>query len=857
MDPSSGKTYYFNKIDERTTWDRPLVGDDKANSTEAMKKQESSKKQVSVGLKTSESTRKDRHRPAHAVASFGFGGKLCVWRPQGKKESTVSIYRTCHILPENEMVCMEREKEQANISGPLNAAPDASVMSYIERKAQCGQTDMLWQLILIAAKSKGRLRSDDGVKNKDGPEAAIVKLLLRDGDTVEPDTKINDGGGHYENSDKDKESYGLSTESRSPEGKNGGSSRLDNVQSLLLRGKREEAVEEAIACQNFEMALFIASYCKRETYQRVAKLFGDEVLMIGSPLHTIAMSLSGQLRVSTSVGGSKSSYWEGSPEDLCKTWKQHLAAIISNRNFGWDRMVLSLGDRLLNLGEVHAAHFCYMVCGCAISSPQHPESRVTLLGCDHMVRENIGLLTTDGIQAYERTEAFEWAKRRGNSNAVIKSLYPFKLMHAMLLADLGMEDKSRSYLENFRNSVDVVGEESETKVPDNVSLILSRLSTSCGAFSSTLKAFEERLYRKISFEDSLEPVHTKEALEEVDKSYVTSRTLSGHEKSNVSVENHQDFKSFPKNENDDTFVTAQTNVVDMTAIAAPVESYGIVDEKSRHNSTIDTEKEDKTIDSCIKENNVSMSKETEDTGEILKFRGKEEEADESRRGDGDLRDTKTSIATYKNAPESAPTKKSDSMTSIPKSDSLKADVVHKNTPKESKSLDSKTKKVESAPKSAPATFKSPSSRDWTFGLGKMITERLNPDAKIADVGGEMEAYFDKERKVWVFPGEDPDEKVKPPPPPPTAITPNKPEASATSNDETKQKNDPLSTLMAPPQRTPAMLSRGNRTATPGMKMTPGMTPGVNMNAATPKFAVFQPKPTTSDAVEKVTEAKKD
>lgn len=82
---------------------------------------------------------------------------------------------------------------------------------------------------------------------------------------------------------------------------------------------------------------------------------------------------------------------------------------------------------------------------------------------------------------------------------------------------------------------------------------------------------------------------------------------------------------------------------------------------------------------------------------------------------------------------------------------------------------------------------------------------MNPDAAIADPGEKMEAYYDKERKRWIFPGDDPDEVAKPLAPPP--IIPAKKETE--EKDESMQTpskevaNDPLASLMAPPSRTPS------------------------------------------------------
>ena len=63
------------------------------------------------------------------------------------------------------------------------------------------------------------------------------------------------------------------------------------------------------------------------------------------------------------------------------------------------------------------------------------------------------LMTPQSIQSFERTEAFEWARRRGNRNSHIPSLLPFKLRYAELLADFGREELARAYLLSIRSSI--------------------------------------------------------------------------------------------------------------------------------------------------------------------------------------------------------------------------------------------------------------------------------------------------------------------------------------------------------------------------------------------------------------------
>lgn len=267
---------------------------------------------------------------------------------------------------------------------------------------------------------------------------------------------------------------------------------MDNVESLLLRGKREEAVHEAIASKNFTMALLVSSMCGRETFQDATRQFADEVFLSGSPLHTLAMLFSGQLHPPEDStlhrGQGQSLLWGGSAQELLATWRHHLAAIISNRILGWDRIVLSLGDRLLNLGDIHAAHFCYMVCGCPVTSPLNASSRVSLVGTDHLAPMSRTLMVQESLESYERTEAYEWAKRRGNPQAAIQALQPFKLKYAMLLADSGLEKEAVLYVQSIRQCAGLDNSERKVGMPLNFATLSHR-----EAFLAALDDFGHRL----------------------------------------------------------------------------------------------------------------------------------------------------------------------------------------------------------------------------------------------------------------------------------------------------------------------------------------------------------------------------
>ncbi|CAJ1454048.1 unnamed protein product, partial [Effrenium voratum] len=72
------------------------------------------------------------------------------------------------------------------------------------------------------------------------------------------------------------------------------------------------------------------------------------------------------------------------------------------------------------------------------------------------------------------SEIFEYALRCGNADSLCPTIQPFKLAHAMLLADMGLTDKARRYMVLLQAFVKAV--------PQN------RLSD---AFRSSMREFNE------------------------------------------------------------------------------------------------------------------------------------------------------------------------------------------------------------------------------------------------------------------------------------------------------------------------------------------------------------------------------
>jgi len=130
------------------------------------------------------------------------------------------------------------------------------------------------------------------------------------------------------------------------------------------------------------------------------------------------------------------------------------------------------------------------------------------------------------------------------------------------------------------------------------------------------------------------------------------------------------------------------------------------------------------------------------------------------------------------------------------------------------------------------------------GIRDRLLKMNNPDAHIvSDIGQSMQAYYDDKRKVWVFPGEDPDELAKPIGPPPTLVKTPKPTSSTSA--DTLARNDPLAAMMAPPQRAPSAFRGRALGGTPNSLSLANTPQSLSSAKSPPQFVVFQPKQQTT------------
>jgi hypothetical protein len=562
LDPQSGDFYYFNEKTQETSWEKPEVTLDFTVENEDV---------LSNGVDIARVSVSDSGpgQPLLNVTEVidtldGFCKTLAECLEPDDKAAVSSEFSQG--IRES-IVELDQNRQSCGIDGSLIAAPESDVLVYIRGKAQKSGADLLWQLIGIAAQSKGRLRSDDGVHNESSPESAIVKILLNDSSRASSVSQLRSSGdnivvyhekGTLKSSNVECHKFLRRLTAFLDDA--GHTNAKQKVEELIMRGRRREAVEEAIQCGDYATALLVATMCDTETYRRATIAFAQNAFPSDSPMTTVAMLFSGALQVPES-GLMTTDLWGVSANELKASWKRHLAGIISNRIVGWDSIVLSLGDRLIGCGEIIGAHFCYMICGCPISSPLREGTRLCLLGSNHTLLTERTLLSPEAIESFERTEAYEWAKRQGNKNATLTSFQPFKMIFACHLVDAGLLHRAKSYLHGFR----MLATKAEFQRPKALKATLSDILDSGPGQILLLRQLDEKLGSILMTQDNQIQKIEVDAVQGNAKNEIAFQNLKTRAKSEATSSVAVDGPRCPSpSEWDTTFVSARSNLMDVT-----------------------------------------------------------------------------------------------------------------------------------------------------------------------------------------------------------------------------------------------------------------------------------------------------
>ncbi|KAG6470320.1 hypothetical protein ZIOFF_071385 [Zingiber officinale] len=222
------------------------------------------------------------------------------------------------------------------------------------------------------------------------------------------------------------------------------------VQSLLVSGKRREALQSAQEGQLWGPALVLAAQLGDKFYVDTVKKMAQHQLAFGSPLRSLCLLIAGQpadvfLPMENAINSlslaSPMHQAKVQPSGMLDKWEENLAIITANRTKDDELVIIHLGDCLWkDRGEVTAAHTCYLVAEANIE-PYTETARLCLIGADHL-RYPRTYATPDAIQ---RTELYEYSKVQGNSQFILLPFQPYKIIYAYMLAEVGKISDSLKY----------------------------------------------------------------------------------------------------------------------------------------------------------------------------------------------------------------------------------------------------------------------------------------------------------------------------------------------------------------------------------------------------------------------------
>ncbi|KAJ9660635.1 vesicle coat component [Neophaeococcomyces mojaviensis] len=241
---------------------------------------------------------------------------------------------------------------------------------------------------------------------------------------------------------------------------------LETLRRMLLKGKRDDAVWQAVDSRLWAHALLLSSTLDRKVWKQVVQEFvKQEVKTIGSNAESLCALyeiLGGNLEESVDqlvppsarAGLQMVSKVEPSGptrnalEGLDR-WKETLCLVLNNRSVEDQKALMTLARLLSDYGRVEASQICYLFARTALptlfSGLDDPNASIVLLGADHRNQPLNFSRDTDSILL---TEVYEFAMSTlapGTSGVQMPHLAVYKLQRANELMETGMKVEAQAY----------------------------------------------------------------------------------------------------------------------------------------------------------------------------------------------------------------------------------------------------------------------------------------------------------------------------------------------------------------------------------------------------------------------------
>ncbi|KAL9471240.1 hypothetical protein ACSS6W_009181 [Trichoderma asperelloides] len=242
------------------------------------------------------------------------------------------------------------------------------------------------------------------------------------------------------------------------------SATMEQIRRDLLKGNGETAVWAAVDKRLWGHAMLISHTVSPDLYKRVAQEFvRKEVNHPGQSNESLAALykiLSGNyddcvdelVPVHARAGlqlvstGSSSEPTKDATEGLDK-WRETLTLVLSNRSADDIRGLNALGKLLSSYGRAEAAHICFMFSRqiSVYGGFDDPNVDFVLLGSDHRQKSHQIGRDTEALQLSEVYEYGLSLSGTPSAAAGAPHLAPYKLHHAIALAEYGYRDRALQY----------------------------------------------------------------------------------------------------------------------------------------------------------------------------------------------------------------------------------------------------------------------------------------------------------------------------------------------------------------------------------------------------------------------------
>jgi hypothetical protein len=574
---------------------------------------------------------------------------------------------------------------------------------------------------------------------------------------------------------------------------------LAELEMLLLNGDQEAAVLHAMQYELWTHALIISNFLSAASYRRVVHEFLSRTSQPGLPLYTILNLLAGRgIDALPTLTTTTTDQPAAATITIKTTWRQTLRAMLTNRTPNDGIVFRTFGDRLWQeTKSVAAAHLCYLLGGhFPMESPlEREDGRILLVGSDHIsptvlpnqfvhpvaiLRTEIVLYALSVLASSSSSSSLEFSTKESSIYQAVYSFQPFRLVYAMWLADLGEVNLAKKWVESIFNIVQQQTNSSSNDaffiqlelfqhrlngtLPSNVFLVPSNRSEQQQQSSSTSSS-SEWIGNKLDFNtvvdlnNNNEVGHYSEPINQENNIIIK-----------VEVEQTDNEQQSEDDDNADPFMAAAATTATTTTNTINADPFAVSSSFSRNisnpsnNSSRNVQFGKRAISEPIKPTATTT------ITTVPSFNHSEEHKNE--------------ISTQPTPPPTQPS------TSIKSSNPVQ-NQQQQQPPRNSSSF-SISEKISDT-------------RNWL--IHQIVG--IPPNAKIANTGGKLEAYYDEKLGRWIFPGDDVNAvtpSVGPPPVKPVSIATTTTSATGSGSDDKVNHDNNTVTNKPPP-----MLSSSNST----------------------------------------------